>query len=206
MKHLGTVYDNESDLLKALIQVHAPRGIECDPMYFKGNFYKNGVVELTWKFDIEPLDGVMQGDARDLSMHIKAKTLYSMILDPPFMFGIHGKSEQYYASKTYGIFKNFRELSELYIDILDEAYRMLQRGGVLFFKCQDYTDSKTTMTHCFVYQWAMEAGFYAKDLAILHLPKGKVANHKLTQRHLRKHHSYFWVFEANRCKVHNSGC
>ena len=64
---------------------------------------------------------------------------------------------------------------------------------MLFFKCQDYTDSVATMTHCHVFNWAIEIGFYPKDLAILHISNGKIANHNTTQRHLRKHHSYFWV-------------
>ena len=66
-------------------------------------------------------------------------------------------------------------------------------SGVLIFKCQDYTDSKTTMTHSLVYSWATEQGFYAKDLAILVKPN-KIYNGKTTQRHLRKIHTYFWVF------------
>ena len=50
------------------------------------------------------------------------------------------------------------------------------------------------MTHCYVWQWAQELGFYAKDLAILNIPKSKVYNGNLKQKHLRKVHTYFWVF------------
>ena len=71
----------------------------------------------------------------------------------------------------------------------------MKKGGILIFKCQDYTDSKTTMVHCFVWQWALEQGFYPKDLAILNLPKNKISYPNLKQRHLRKVHSYFWVFQ-----------
>jgi len=64
----------------------------------------------------------------------------------------------------------------------------------LIFKCQDFTDSKTTLTHCFVWLWALEQGFICKDLAILIKPN-KIYNSNTHQRHLRKIHSYFYVFE-----------
>lgn len=193
---IQSVYDNEQDLLRAIITVHCPIEIECDPMYFKGNFYKS-IPEPYYKFDISPLKpGIDKADARNLPLG--DGDVNSIILDPPFMFGNHGKQRQYYSSATHGILKSFDELSELYQGILKEAYRVLVRKGICIFKCQDYTDSKTTMTHCLVWQWAREIGFYPKDLAILHLEKGKVYNSKLTQRHLRKTHSYFWIFEKGK--------
>ena len=193
MKHYKSVFENEQDLLKAIIDIHlGGKDIECDPMYFKGKFYKDGVNKPKNIFDINPqVEGVEQGDARQLL--IPSSKLNNIILDPPFLFGIHGKTKDYYSSKTHTIFKNFIELEKLYKDILLEAKRILKKKGVLIFKCQDYTDSKTTMTHTLVYQWATEIGFYAKDLAILVKPN-KVYNGNLTQRHLRKIHTYFWVF------------
>jgi len=188
-----SIFTNEQELLKALIEIHCSAGIELDPMYFKGNFYK-GIKEPKYKFDIIPqVLGVKKADARHLP--IDNESIGCVILDPPFMFGIHGKTKEYYSSATHGILQNLEALKELYQDIIKEAYRVLKIGGILIFKCQDFTDNKTTMTHCFVWQWAREQGFYAKDLAILNLPKNKVANPNLIQRHLRKVHSYFWVFK-----------
>ena len=86
------------------------------------------------------------------------------------------------------------ELEQLYTNILKEAYRVLKRGGILIFKCQDYTDTKTTLTHCYVFNFAIAAGFKVKDLAILNLPN-KIYNPNLQQRHLRKTHSYFFIFK-----------
>jgi len=193
-KYYKSVFDNEQELLKAFIDIHLDgKDIELDPMYFKGNFYK-GIKEPKYKFDISPIVlGVKKADARRLPLENESIT--SMILDPPFMFGIHGKTKEYYSSSTHGILQDFETLKELYQNIIREAYQILKTKGILIFKCQDYTDNKTTMVHCFVWQWAVELGFYAKDLAILYLPKGKVSNPNLKQRHLRKVHSYFWVFE-----------
>lgn len=196
MKHYKSVFDNEQELLKALIELHlGGKDIELDPMYFKGNFYKNGINEPKYKFDIEPKAlGVEQADAQDLPFD--DNSISNMILDPPFMFGGHGKQDQFYSSKTHGML-SWADLRKLYQGILKEAHRILKPKGVLIFKCQDYTDSKTTMTHALVYNWAtelgFELGFYAKDLAILVKPN-KVYNGNTTQRHLRKVHTYFWVF------------
>ena len=189
-----SVFDNEQKLLKAVLELHNNnRAIYLDPMYFKGNFYKD-IPQPDVKFDIKPINNsIMKGDARHLPF--KDNSIESIILDPPFMFGIHGKAEQYYSSRTHGIFKGFNELIELYQGILKEAHRILKKKGTLIFKCQDYTDSKSTMTHCFVWTWAIELGFYAKDLAVLNNPKNKVYNPNLKQRHFRKVHSYFWIFK-----------
>ena len=193
MKHYKSVFINEQDLLKAIIEIHLNgMPIHCDPMYFKGNFYKDGIAKPFHRFDINPPEGVdcAIGDARNLPF--EDNYLNNIILDPPFMFGGHGKQTEYYSSKTHGIL-TWEELEKLYKGILKEAYRVLKKKGVLIFKCQDYTDSKTTMTHVLVYDWATEIGFYAKDIAILVKPN-KVYNPNTIQRHFRKIHTYFWIF------------
>ena len=192
-KHYKSVFENEQDLLKALIDIHFNgKDFELDPMFFKGNFYKDGVNRPKYTFDLNPQDELtQQGNAE--SLPLDDKSLERIILDPPFLFGIHGKTKDYYSSRTHTIFKDFTELENCYKGIIREAYRVLRNNGVLIFKCQDYTDSKTIMTHCLVYNWATERGFYAKDIAILVKPN-KITNPYTTQRHLRKIHTYFWVF------------
>lgn len=192
-KHYKSVFENEQELLKALIDIHlGGKDIECDPMYFKGNFYKGGVNRPRYIFDINPqLPECPKGDATNLLGSLP-NFVNSIILDPPFMFGGHGKQGEFYSSRTHGIL-TWENLQELYKGILSEAYKFLNKNGVLIFKCQDYTDAKTTMTHCLVYNWAKEIGFYPKDLAILVKPN-KVTNPNTTQRHLRKIHTYFYVF------------
>lgn len=194
-KHYKSVFENEQELLKAIINIHLNgMPIHCDPMYFKGNFYKNGIVKPFHRFDLNPPKNIdcSKEDARNLPM--EDNYLNNIILDPPFLFGIHGKTKEYYSSKTHTIFKDFEELEKLYKDILKEAHRLLKKKSILIFKCNDYTDSKTTITHALVYNWAIEQGFYAKDLAILVKPN-KIYNPNTIQRHLRKIHTYFYVFQ-----------
>ena len=193
-KHYGSTFTDEQELLRVLLDIHTETEIELDPMFNKGMFYKTGNIEKPkHRFDLNPQsEDVKKGDATNL-YQIPSGSINTMVLDPPFLFGIHGKTEQNTCSKRYTIIPSFEELEKLYIGILQEANRVLKKRGILIFKCQDYTDSKTTMTHCFVYQWALDNGFYAKDLAIL-IKENKIYNPKTTQRHLRKVHSYFWVF------------
>ena len=192
---IPSTFENEGELLRAVIKLHCPHGIELDPMYSKGHFYieRNEVRQPQYKFDKNPqTDETEQADARDLPL--SESTIKTMILDPPFCFGVHGKTKQNISAKRFTMFESFSQLESLYRGILTEAKRVLQKKGILIFKCQDYTDSKTTMTHCFVWQWALELGFYAKDLAILE-NKSRIYNPHLRQRHLRKTHTYFWIFQ-----------
>jgi hypothetical protein len=202
MKHYKSVFENEQELLKIIIDIHLKGKIELDPMYFKGNFYKDGIERPDYYYDNNwevcqkselDISKPVQADATNLHWFKDGK-FNNIILDPPFLFGIHGKTKNYYSSQTHTIFKDFNELEKLYKAILKEAHRLLKKGGILIFKCQDYTDSKTTMTHCLVYNWATELGFYADDLAILVKPN-KVYNGNLNQKHFRKIHTYFWIFK-----------
>lgn len=191
-----SLFTNEQELLKGILSIHNNgNDIELDPMFFKGGFYKDGVNVPKIIYDINPrVDFCPQGDAENLT-DVEDSSIQCMILDPLFLFGIHGKTEKYYTSSTMGIFKDFNTLREHYKNILLEARRVLKKNGVLIFKCQDYTDSKTTLTHCHVFNWATEIGFYAKDLAILNIPQSKIYNSSTVQRHLRKTHCYFFVFQ-----------
>lgn len=194
-------YTNEQELLKALLEIHNDgKDIELDPMFFKGNFYKDGINFPKMKFDINPQSQYIQkADAKDLP--VNSASISCMILDPPFLFEKRKREQKNYVSRTHTMFhKGFEELEECYKGILKEAYRVLKKKGILIFKCQDYTDAKTTMTHCYVWEWARELGFYAKDIAILNIPQSKIYNPNLKQRHFRKTHTYFWVFEKKESK------
>jgi L-rhamnose mutarotase len=195
MKHYKSVFENEQELLKSIIDIHLDgKDIELDPMYFKGNFYKDGINPPKYKFDINPqIEGVEKADAGFLPCPIMFEEIGSVILDPPFLFGVHGKTKEYYSSKTHTIFNTFDDLKQCYFNIIKEACRYLKKNGVMIFKCQDYTDSKTTWTHILVKDIAERWGFVAEDLAILVKPN-KITNPNTTQRHLRKIHTYFWIF------------
>ena len=163
-------------------------------MFNQGMFYKNTLNKPEYRFDLEAdIKGydAKQGCATDIPL--PDAFINCMILDPPFMHSTHGQTKNNPNTKRYTMFDSYKDLENLYREILRESYRVLRNNGVLIFKCQDYTDSKTTMTHCLVYNLATIRGFYAKDIAILERPN-KIYNGNFRQQHLRKSHSYFWVF------------
>lgn len=157
--------------------------IELDPTYSKGNFYKN-TKQPRLKYDILPqVEGVERGDCRDL--FIPSHSIKSIMFDPPFMFGAHGQTKNNQMNKRFTMFDSWNELVEMYKSSLKEFHRILKRSGYLIFKCQDYTDSKSTMTHCYVHNWAINLGFYPQDIFILNWQGGRIYNPNLIQRHAR---------------------
>ncbi len=190
-KHFGSVFTNEQELLKAVLEIHNQgKDFDCDPMYNKGKFYKSILNKPKLKFDLNPqVEGVAEGNAMNLPL--EDNSISSMVLDPPFMWRKMIKSK-YSIADRYTMFETFEELEHLYTNIIKEASRILTKKGLLVFKCQDFTNNKTTMTHIFVYNWLEKNNFYVKDLAILN-KANKIANGNLTQRHFRKTHTYFWV-------------
>lgn len=190
---IKSIYFSDKEILEAINILYLNgAGLELDPTFSRGVIYK-GLSEPTMKFDLEPqrLD-IYEADCQQLPLD--DKTVNSIMFDPPFMFGVHGKTLQYKMTKRFTMFTSFEELRAMYQNSLKEFYRILKPKGYLIFKCQDYTDSKTTMTHCLIYNWAIAAGFYAEDIFIL-IPKGgRIYNSNLRQRHSRKFHCYYWVF------------
>lgn len=188
--------------------MHVPSGkIDCDPTYSKGNFYTNtGIDEPHYKFDISPqVDGVKMADCRDLPL--SDESVSSVMFDPPFLAttgnSLKQDDDNNIIAKRFGVYPSERELHRMYIDSLAEFHRVLKPNGVLIFKCQDKVSSgKQYMSHVFICNEAIKAGFYPKDLFIL-LSKGRlVADWQLkNQRNARKFHSYFWVFEKCNKKI-----
>ena len=195
MSVISSVMYSDEEAIGAILELHCDNNrIDLDPCYSVGNFYKKtNIKDPIYKFDIDPqLECVSKADVRNLPL--EDMSINSVVFDPPFMFGTHGQTKNNLMNKRFTMFDKFDQLVDMYTGSLKEFYRVLNKKGIVAFKCQDYTDSKTTMTHCLVYNWATEIGFYAKDLFIL-LAKARIYNSKLNQRHARKFHSYWWVFQ-----------
>lgn len=187
---------NQDEILQGILKLYCnnARTFKVDPCFGNGCFYKK-IPLPSMIFDINPQQGnVKKANSNNLSSWFKDNECNNIIFDPPFMFGVHGKTLNNIFAKRFTMFNNFDELKSMYKTSLKEFYRILKPNGILIFKCQDYTDTKTTMTHCLVYNWAIESGFYAEDLFIL-LAKARIYNPNMKQRHARKFHCYFWIFK-----------
>lgn len=190
---IKSISSSQEEIIKWIMRLYSIDQFDLDPTYSKGVFYKN-ITPPKLKFDIAPqTPEVQQGDCTNLPL--LDESVSSIMFDPPFMFGTHGQTKNNKMNKRFTMFDSFPELCIMYQDSLKEFHRILKTKGILIFKCQDYTDSKTTMTHCLVHNWAIMMGFYPKDIFILLASGGRIYNPNLKQRHARKFHCYFWVLE-----------
>lgn len=193
-KTIKSINFDEQELIRDILYLHCNnKSIDLDPTYSIGNFYKKGLKEPKYKFDINPqINGVKKSCSTNLPLD--NDSIDVIMFDPPFMFEKRNRKNNNIMNKRFSMYKNgFDELKKHYKGTLKEAYRILKKRGVMIFKCQDFTDTKTTLTHCFVNQWANDVGFYVKDLFILLNGKGAIINKNLNQRHSRKYHSYYFV-------------
>ena len=204
LKLIKSISYDQGEIIKNIIQLHVPQGyIDCDPTYSKGNFYKNtGIREPKYKFDIEPqAKDIILANAENLPL--ENESINCIMFDPPHL-ATTGRSlkinnESNKTAKRFGVYPTEQKLHQFYVDAMKEFYRILNDKGVLIFKIMDKVSSgKQYMTHIFVYNQAVEIGFYPKDLFILLAKNRIVADWQLrNQKHARKFHSYFWVFEKS---------
>ena len=139
-KMIKSISYDQTELINNILQLHVPQHfIDCDCTYSKGTFYKNtGIQEPKYKFDIEPMEGVLYGDSRDLPL--ENNSINCMMFDPPFL-ATKGKSlkennNNNIINKRFVVYPSEPELHQFYIDSLKEAYRVLSDKGVLIFKCK----------------------------------------------------------------------
>lgn len=200
---IKSISHDQEEIIANILKLHVPQGyIDCDPTYSKGNFYKGKVQEPKYKFDIAPqTEDTIEADARNLPL--PNKSINCIMFDPPFL-ATKGKSleinnDSKIINKRFGVYPTEQELHLFYVDAMWEFYRVLKNEGILIFKCQDKVSSgKQYFSHVFVHNVAAEIGFYPKDLFVLLAKNRIVADwQRKNQKHARKFHSYFWVFEKN---------
>jgi hypothetical protein len=77
-----------------------------------------------------------------------------------------------------------------------EAWRVLHENGVFIVKCQDEVSAnKQRLTHVEIITAYESIGFYCKDLFILVRSNKPGVSSLKEQKHARKNHSYFLVFQ-----------
>ncbi len=206
--YVKSISYDQHQIIKWILQLHCEGDIELDPTYSTGGFYKQGVREPKYKFDIYPQKpGVIQANAEHLP--IKDESISTMILDFPFLSTkgpslLNRKDGQNETIKRFGCYPTEKELFALFKNSLKEAYRVLKKNGICIFKIQGKVSSgRNYMSHHYAMNYAEEVGFYIKDEFIL-LAKNRMVPkwHTLNQQHCRKHHAFFLVFQK---KIVNLG-
>lgn len=192
---------SQFEIINWIIKLHCPEGIQVDCTYSLGGFYKNGLVkEPDFKFDINPqIEGVGEADCRNLPFI--DNEVYSIIYDPPFLYGKERNDNVGIIKKRYSQVYDWKAIKDLYNDSFKEFSRVLQQDGTLIFKCQDFAkDGKQFLTHYMIIDMALKYGLYPVDLFVM-LVKSRPIRYDIPQHHARKFHSYFLVFKKRKPKV-----
>mgnify|MGYP001228441420 FL=1 len=193
MEIIKSVYETDTEILSGISVLYLNgQSFELDPTYSKGVFYKT-FKEPKYKSDLLPqVEGVVQSDCRKLWLN--DNSINSICFDPPFLFRNRPSVNNDVNCKRFSYFKTFEELLLMYEESLIEFYRVLNKKGILAFKCQDMTDDKTYFTHCEVLKLAENNGFKVRDLFIL-VANNRIYHSETKQRHARKFHSYWYVIQ-----------
>lgn len=190
----------QDEIIQNIIELHTG-DIELDPTYSTGNFYKSGKVKQpTIKSDLIPTsDDIIEADAKNLPF--EDSSIQTIMFDPPFVAGHTKQAPTGIIGKRFHGFRYVPDLWEWYDECILEFYRLLKPGGFLIFKCQDTVSSgKQWFSHIHIVNEAEKAGFYTKDLFVLNA-KNRIQGHNhQVQKHARKFHSYFLVFEKPKTK------
>ena len=195
----------QEEIIKNILELHSKDNkIDCDPTYSKGCFYKNtDIEEPIYKYDINPqMEGVIKANAEKLPL--LDCSLNTIIFDPPFLAttgsSLNKADNSNIINKRFGVYDNEMSLFKFYKNAMKEFYRVLKPDGILIFKCQDKVSSgKQYFSHCFIYNTAIDLGFYPVDLFILLSKNRIIAKWQQNQKHARKYHSYFWVLK--KCNI-----
>lgn len=197
-----TSYD-QIEILKNIIDLHVDGdSFDLDPTYSKGKFYESGVIKQPkLKSDLIPkFKDVKQSCASNL--WVDDKSISSICFDPPFIAGHTKQNPTGIIGERFHGFRYIKDLWGWYDLCLIEFHRVLARNGVLVFKCQDTVSSgKQYFSHVHIINKAEELGFYCKDLFVLNAKNRIIGHNHKNQKHARKFHSYFLVFEKRKVNL-----
>ena len=198
---IKSVYYDQIDILKSIMELCGIERFCADVTYGNGKFYGD-IEQPAFKGDISPqLPGIIQCSSSTLP--VDDRTFKSLVFDPPFLTYVRVAREgngNMIMAKRFGGYWRYDELEKHYRETLIEAHRVLDKKGIMVFKCQDIIHNhKMHCTHMNIMEWS-KGLFRLKDLFILPaksrmaIPQQKGTKKKV-QKHARIFHSYFMVLE-----------
>lgn len=193
--HVGTNDDVFPFVLALYVE---PGSTIADVTFGKGVFWRKVPRDA---YKLLPSDIQSGVDCRKLPY--EDKSIHCVVFDPPYMHTPGGTAhvnhqnyEGYYKNNLANSTKKYHEaVLDLYFMAAQEAWRVLQEGGVYIVKCQDEVcANQQRLTHVELINELKEYGFVAEDMFVV-VRNGKPGvSRLLTQVHARKNHSYFLVF------------
>ena len=192
---IKSVSYDQQEILNNILKLHIPSMVyDCDLCISKGNFYKNGVVQMpSLKYDKYPqMDGVQPLEDAE---KIEDGSLNSVVIDPPFLILQPQWLKHSKVKARFDSFDSMEEAEQANRYLLKLAYDKLRKKGVCVFKTMDIrAENRNIWMSRLIQEWADEIGFSLIDTFILIAPS-KILNHGMNQKVARKYHSYFFVFK-----------
>lgn len=195
---------NQHAIIRGITQLHlGNERITLDPCYGYGQFYKpDDILEPSLAYDIslDTIDRVehrvvYQYDATDLS-HLENDSIASIMFDPPFL-QTTGKGS--ILKERFGSYPSMSLLWEFYSQALLEFCRILMPDGKLVVKMQNTVMSgRQWWSVNYVRDSANRFGLELVDEFILGAKHTMKQWNLKSQKHARKHHSFFLVFKKEK--------
>ena len=197
---ISSISYDQQEIIDSILSLYCPFGIDLDPTYSKGVFYK-GKQQPSIKMDLFPqVPGTIQSNC--IALPLASQSISCVMFDPPFIGGTKGKGKPGIIKERFGIYKNIPALWAMYQSAISELFRVLRNDGILTFKCQDTIESgKQYLTEYKVIKDCIKKGFYPKDKFILLAKSRLTSPSQRNQQHSRKFHSCFLVFVKTKPKV-----
>lgn len=192
---LTAVVGTNADLFPDILQLYARKGARvADVTYGKGVFWKN--VDIS-RYDCHFSDLQTGIDAR--STPYDSDSFDLVVIDPPYAYS-PSRTIKSSIADGYGLnleidISTNAKVLELYFAMMIEAIRIVKPSGFVIVKCQDIIESsKQKWNHTSIKSFAEEKGLYSRDLFLL-IQTAVPARRWKSQKHARRNHSYFWVFQ-----------
>lgn len=191
----------QAEILSGILRLQGLDKFEVDLTYGNGMFYKKtGIPAPDHRFDLDDTLPDLTNVCSSTNTPLEDASVGSVVFDPPFLTYIRsgrGGNGGMVMARRFAGYWRYDELEDHYGDTLRETSRILHKGGVMVFKCQDIVHNhRLHPTHASVIGWAAKVGMRLKDLYILPAAHRMPSpNRNGTQRHSRIHHSYFLVLE-----------
>lgn len=197
-----------ADIFPDILKLHVPTGSTvADVTYGKGVFWRDVNGD---DYHVIASDIATKVDCRCLPYD--DGTIDCVVLDPPYMEGFYRDQEDslagggnYQAFRNYysdggkapsGSAKYHAAVLDMYLAAGKEASRVLCQRGVAIIKCQDEVSANQQwLTHVEIINAYSSNGFYTRDLFVVVRSNRPAVSRIVKQRHARKNHSYFLVFE-----------
>ena len=194
---IKSISDDQQEILNSIIKLYIKEGcIQADFTFSKGIFYSNGnVVVPEYRFDKYPKQCEGVTNLKKADKLIEDGTLYSCIVDLPFLVTKKEWTENCKMHQRFNSFNDMKEATKANKDMLKLSYQKLMKKGIMIMKTQDiYTGGHQIWFSHLVHDWAVEQGFKVIDKFIL-TSNRRMLSAGTKQNCARKYHSYFFVFQ-----------